>query len=149
MRPFPFADPDRIVGIVGVNPQQNVDRGGLSFLGYTDLRSHTASFSEVSGYAEKSLTFSGGEEPEQVQGGLVSANLFALLAVKPILGRPFLPEEDRPGGPRAVLLSHALWVRNFGADRKVIGTWVQVDGLPHQVVGMMPPRFHFPVQQQA
>jgi putative ABC transport system permease protein len=149
LRPFPFADPDAIVGVVNTNSRTGVDSGGISFLDYSDLRRDGKSFSQVAAYGETSLTLSGSGEPEQVQGGVVSADLFPLLGVRPALGRHFLPEEDRPGAPGAVLLSDALWVRSFGSDPAAVGRWIRIDNVPHQIVGVMPPRFQFPVQQQA
>jgi putative ABC transport system permease protein len=149
VRPFPFAEPDAIVGVVSTNSRTGVESGGVSFLDYSDLRREGRSFAQIAAYSETGLTFSGNGEPEQVQGGAISADLFPLLGVRPVLGRPFLPEEDRPGAPGAVLLSHALWVRSFGSDPKAVGRWVRVDNAPHRIVGVMPPRFQFPVQEQA
>jgi putative ABC transport system permease protein len=149
LRPFPFENPRDIVAIVSTNPQQNVGRAPLSFGEFTELSSRRDSFAEIAGYAETTLTFSGGTLAQQVQGATVSADLFPLLGAEPILGRPFLPGEDRPGAPGTVLLGHALWLRDFDGDPSVTGRWLRIDGVPHQVVGVMPPRFRFPSQQQA
>src|SRR6266576_5564366 len=75
---------------------------------------------------------------------LFRADLFAVLGIQPILGRAFLPREDEPGN-HVVILSHGLWQRRFGADRSVIGKSVTLDGLSFQVIGVMPPRFTFPI----
>src|ERR1700724_2640773 len=149
LRPLGFADPDKIGAIVGINHHTGGDQEAISFLDYSDLQRQSSSFSELAGYAEISLTFSGPGDAELVQGAAVSSNLFSMLGVQPVLGRSFTAAEDRPGGPGAVLLSHALWVRSFRADPAVVGQWTRVDDVPHLIVGVMPARFQFPVKQQA
>src|SRR6185295_621309 len=98
LRPFPYADPDRIVVVHETQPKNDVDRAGLSYLDYQDLREQSRSFSQIAAYTERSVTFSGTEEPERVIGASISGNLFPLLGVKPLLGRNYFREdEDRPG----------------------------------------------------
>ena len=80
-----------------------------------------------------------------VQGESVSADLFPLLGVQPLLGRAFLPNEDNPGN-HVVILSHALWQRRFGADRNVVGkTALRSTVSNSEVIGVMPPRYTFPI----
>jgi putative ABC transport system permease protein len=151
LRPFPYADPDRIVALDGTQPANDVRRGGVSYLDYRDLREQSRSFSQIAAYDNRSLAFSGsvGEEPERVLGAGISAGLFAILGEKPALGRNFREDEDRPGAPPVLLLSHDLWVRRFNGDRTILGRSVTVNGLPRTVVGVMAPRFKFPYQQLA
>jgi putative ABC transport system permease protein len=151
LRPFPYADPDRIVALHGTQPANDVKRGGVSWLDFQDLREQSRSFSAIGAYDTRSLAFSGstGEEPERVLGAGISAGLFPILGEKPALGRNFREDEDRPGAPPVLLLSHDLWVRRFNGDRAVIGRAVTVNGLPRTVVGVMAPRFKFPYQQLA
>lgn len=151
LRPFPYADPDRIVALHGTRPASDVQRGGVSYLDYRDLREQSRSFSQIGAYDSRSLAFSGstGEEPERVLGAAISASLFAILGEKPALGRNFREDEDRPGAPPVLLLSHDLWVRRFNADPAIVGRPVTVNGLPRTVVGVMAPRFKFPFQQLA
>jgi putative ABC transport system permease protein len=89
-------------------------------------------------------TLTDGNEAIHVQGEAVSADLFPLLGVQPFLGRAFLANEDEPGN-RVVILSHELWQRRFGGDRAIIGKSVTLDGQQFQVIGVMPPRFTFPI----
>ena len=91
---------------------------------------------------------SDGDEPERFAGATVSWNLFPVLGVQPILGRQFTPEEDTPGGPRVILLSYGVWQRRYGADPGILGRTLTVNGAPHTVVGVMPPKFAFPNQVQ-
>ncbi|HEY1583066.1 MAG TPA: ABC transporter permease, partial [Chthoniobacterales bacterium] len=83
-------------------------------------------------------------EPERLGGARVSANLFSVLGVQPMLGRAFAPGEDQLGRDHVVILSAELWQRDFGGDRSIIGRKLTLDGEPYTVVGVMPPHFHFP-----
>jgi predicted permease len=149
LRPFPFADPDRILAVHEVQPKREIDRAGLSNLDYQDLKAQAASFSAVAAYTQRSLTFSGEGDPERVEGASISWNLFPFLGIKPALGRTFHEEEDRVGAPGAVLLSHELWMRRFNGDPGIVGKTILVNAAAHTVVGVMPPRFQFPENQLA
>ncbi|MFY9822254.1 MAG: ABC transporter permease [Thermoanaerobaculia bacterium] len=149
LRPFPFADPDRIVAIHEFQPKGDADRAGLSWLDYQDLQEQNASFVQTAAYTNRSITFSGAEEPERVTGASISASLFPLLGVKPALGRWFREDEDQPGAPGAVLLSDELWRRRFNGDPAIVGKSILVNAAAHTVVGIMPPRFQFPEKQLA
>jgi len=149
LRPFPYADPDRLVAVHETQVKNEIDRGGLSYLDYQDLREQAGAFSAVAAYTSRSLTFSGSEEPERVQGVAISASLFPLLGIQPALGRNFHADEDRPGAPGVVLLSHDLWLRRFNGDPNVINKTILVNAVAHTIVGVMPPRFKFPDQNLA
>jgi putative ABC transport system permease protein len=82
--------------------------------------------------------------PEKLFGAKVTANLFSVLGVEPMIGRTFRPEDDRPGGDRAVMLSYGLWVRRFGSDRQIAGKQVRLDGANCTITGVMPKSFQFP-----
>ena len=149
LRPFPFADPDRIVAVHETQPKLDIDHAGLSNLDYQDLRAQAASFSSLTAYTQRSLTFSGEGDPERVEGASIAWNLFPFLGVKPALGRTFHEDEDRVGAPGAVLLSHELWMRRFNGDPAILGKTILVNAAAHTVVGVMPPRFEFPENQLA
>src|SRR5262249_1386108 len=78
----------------------------------------------------------------------VTWNMFPMLGIQPILGRQFREDEDRPGAPPVVMLSYAVWQRRYAGDPAIVGRALVVNGTPHTVVGVMPPRFHFPQQAQ-
>src|SRR4051794_7789174 len=120
LRPFHYADPDRLVAIHEIQPKNDVNRGGLSYLDYRDLREQTSTLAQTAAYTGRSITFSGSEEPERVVGASISANLFPLLGVKPRLGRWFREDEDRAGAPGVVLLSDELWKRRFNGDPRIV-----------------------------
>ncbi len=149
LRPFPYAEPESIVALHETQVKNDIDEGGLSYLDYRDLREQSTSFAQTAAYTQRSLTFSGTEEPERLLGCAVSASLFPLLGVKPILGRDFREDEDRAGAPGAVMLSHELWMRRFNGDPKIVGQTILVNAAGHTVVGVMPPRFQFPERQLA
>ena len=147
LRPLAFPQPDRLVTI------GHRTRGGdlpsrLPNATATDVvYQANRSFDAMALYTswQGSLT-GGGGAPEWVDIVSVTRSLFDVLRVPPALGRPFTAEEDRHGGPHAVILSHALWRQRFGGDPSVIGRTVTVDGTPHEVVGVMPAGFAFPTK---
>ncbi len=152
LRPFPFADPDRIAVLHSTQVQNDIDQADLSYPTYLDLRREASSFSEVAAFTARSVTFAGLEgmdEPERVQGLEISANLFPLLGIEPVLGRNFLPEEDQAAGPGAVLLSHSFWLRRLNGDPSVLGKTILVNAKQATIVGIMPVGFKFPDKQEA
>jgi len=148
IRPLPFADPDRLVALHTTNVANGIDTGSASYLDLQDWKERTHSFSSIVALAGRGLTLSDGAEPERFTGAAVTWDLFATLGVQPILGRQFRPEDDRPGAQPVVLLSHGLWQRRYASDPNVIGRSVTVNGQPHTVVAVMPPRFQFPEHAQ-
>ena len=90
-----------------------------------------------------------GDPPEALYGSRVASNLFPLLGVAPILGRNILPEEDQPGHPDVMILSHGLWVRKFNSDSNIVGRVLIVNGHGSTVIGVMAPEFNFPMRRTA
>jgi putative ABC transport system permease protein len=149
LRPLPFHDPQRLVALGEFDTREKADPGteidSISYLDYVDWRDQTQVFERVALYTNQSVsTLTDGNEATHVQGESASADLFTLLGVQPILGRAFLPVEDEPGH-RVVILSYALWQRQFGGDRAIIGRNVLLNGQQFEVVGVMPERFTFPI----
>ena len=93
------------------------------------------------GEVSQGFNLTGVGEPERVQASVASSDLFSMLGVRPVVGRTFLPEEDKPGGDAVVLLSHRYWQRRFGADPAVVGSEVALDGRKFRVVGVLPETF--------
>ena len=146
LRPLPFADAERLVWIT------NHDTSGLS--GQTtqvghmiDLRERAQSLSAPAGYfafyGVGDNLLSGTGEPERLSGVPVSDNFFAVLGVRPELGRTFDAAETTWNGPKAVMLSHAFWARRFASDPAVVGTALLLNDEPHTVVGVLPSSFDF------
>jgi predicted permease len=151
IRALPFEDPDRIVSI-GTRDVRNpptpgpMGYRGLSYLDYQDWRVSTNTFAGMGAYNETTMNVSeDARAPERFPGAHVSANAFALLGRQPMLGRDFRHEDDQPGAPAVVILGHRVWASRYGADQTIIGRTVRINGIPSTIVGVMPPRFGFPL----
>jgi len=145
LRPLAFPDPDRLVTIAhrtrGGDLPPTLPNASAADVVYQ--ASH--SFDAMALYSSWQGSLAGGDTaPDWVDVTSVTRTLFDVLRVRPALGRPFTAEEDRPRGPRAVILSHALWRQRFGSDPSVIGRTISVDGTMHEIVGVMPAGFAFP-----
>jgi len=142
LRPFPYQAPERLVIL-----RERVSAGGgfsPSYPNFVDWRAQNTAFEAISAVRQnESFNFTGTGEPERLQGRLVSAEFFSLLGVKPLVGRDFLPEEDRPGATPAVILSYGLWQRRFGADPSILGQQLTLNNQSFTVVGVTPPNFQF------
>jgi putative ABC transport system permease protein len=142
LRPLPYQDPDRLVEISEKNLKQGLDWFAVAPGNFLDWQQQNHVFERMAifGMFSGEIYLVGEGQPEQLQGRRVSASFFPLLGVQPVLGRTFLPEEDRPG-QRVVVLSHAFWQRRFGSDPRVIGRQLIFNGEPYTVVGVMPKGF--------
>jgi putative ABC transport system permease protein len=149
---FTFRDSERLVDVQLADPvnfSPNNFNSQVTTADFADMREQQKSFSEFVGYLNGStvnLTFDG--NPKRLTGGYITHDFFRALGVSPVLGRDFLPEEDQPGVDKAVLLSDALWRSDFGGDPGVIGKAVRVNGRSGTIIGVMPPRFSFPGNEQ-
>jgi putative ABC transport system permease protein len=144
LRPLPFADPQRVMTLWEANARQGVSRSEVSAASFVDWRRESRAFDRIAAFRPWGFVLTGKQEPARVRGARVSARLFPLLGVRPILGRAFLEEEDRFGAPRVVLLGHALWQERFGADPSVVGRTVRLNDEPHTIVGVLPPGLPLP-----
>ena len=145
-KPLPYIDPNRLVDLHESSVTKLCEgcSVGTSFDGFIDWRKSARSFSDMGAYLERPFSVSGTETAERVGGALVSAETFDVLGMHPTLGRGFAADDDRIGAPPVVLLSDALWTRRYGADRRIVGQTIHVNGVIHTVIGVMPPRFKFP-----
>ncbi|HEV8122458.1 MAG TPA: ABC transporter permease [Candidatus Polarisedimenticolia bacterium] len=144
LRPLPFRDADRLVLIWhDYGKGMNLSKATLSVPTYIEYRDHVEAFESVAVGTPWNANLTGAGDPERLQGSLVSGNFFRTLGVAPTLGRDFLPEEDKPGGNRVVLLSDGLYRRRFGADPAIVGKTISLNGENHTVVGVVPKGFQF------
>jgi putative ABC transport system permease protein len=148
IRPLPFRDPDTLVGLYATHQANGIDRGDVSYRDLQDWKQRSRVFAEIAAVADRSLTLSDSDEPERFNGATITANMFPMLGIQPILGRQIRPEEDTPGGPRVLMLSHGVWQRRYASDPSVIGRTITVNGLPHTIIAVMPPKFQFPERSQ-
>ncbi|MGI9105206.1 MAG: ABC transporter permease [Pyrinomonadaceae bacterium] len=149
LRPLPFVQPEQLLVLWGAEQGGGEQQRHVSsYPDFRDLRDQTGSLAYVSAYGRNGSTLAGDDEPEQISGAMVSADLFPLLGVGPALGRVFTREEDQPDGPRVIVLGYGLWQRRFGSDPKIIGRELQISGRSTTVVGVMPSGFKFPTDAE-
>jgi putative ABC transport system permease protein len=118
---------------------------GVSLRDFEDWRDATRTFSGMSFLFNGAFNVGNeGLTPDQVPGAYVSANLFRMLGVAPVLGRDFTPTEDTPGTPIIVLISHTLWTQRYGADPGIVGRDIRIIDRSGTIIGVMPEGMHFP-----
>ncbi|HEX8720664.1 MAG TPA: ABC transporter permease [Pyrinomonadaceae bacterium] len=142
LRPLPYPEAGRLVTLRARDARG--DDFSVSPADFLEGYSRANSFEHLAAYRESSFNMAGRERPERVSGAVVSPEFFEVFGVNPQSGRTIAPAHDAPGGPRVVVLSHALWQRRFGGDAGVVGRSIDLDGEPRTVVGVMPEGFRFP-----
>jgi len=142
LQPLPFRDASRLLAIFEKNiPQQKSDLY-VAGINIYEWRRRSLTVSGVAGIFDGKMTLTGGGvEGEELKSERVSANLFPLLGVQPVLGRGFLASEDVPGPASVAVLSYELWQRRFGGDPSIPGKSIRLRGSDYTVVGVMPPGF--------
>jgi putative ABC transport system permease protein len=147
IRGLPFDDPDRIVAIGATDARGRPI--GVSRLDFIDIREAARSFSGLALFMGAGVNVSEeGRAPEQFQGSYNSANLFQLIGQRPLIGRDFRGEDDRPGAEPVVILGNGIWKNRYGSDPAVVGRTVKVNSLVATVVGVMPPDMRFPFNNE-
>ena len=144
LNPLPYPRAERLVGLWHTAPGLDLDRLPQSTATYLFYQERSRALADLALYRETQVNLTGGDVPERTQAAAVTASLFRTLAVEPRLGRAFLPEEEKPGAPPAVLLSDGIWRRRFGADPAIVGKKVRINGLETEVAGVMRADFDFP-----
>ena len=136
LKPLPYGEPERIVRVLEKPPGGG--RNGISTLNFLDWQKDNTVFEYMAAQTGGSVTLTGVTEPVQLRGVRVSSHYFDIFGVKAALGRTFAPDEDQMGKDGVAVISHALWLSQFGADPGVIGRTVTLNGLPHTIVGVLP-----------
>ena len=144
LKPLPYDESNRLMWLG--ERSQVLDDMSISYPNFQDWRSQNEVFEGIAVYRRQSLNLTGQAEPERLEGGLVSADLFPLLRVQPELGRVFTSDEDKPGAEPVAVLSHSLWQRRFGGDRGIIGQAITLSDKQYAVIGVMPAGFQFPTR---
>ena len=147
LKPAPFDRPNRLMLVRAARPAQQQLRLPLSYANFLDLRTRAHTFTGLAAWTtgEMAAMASTSGDAEQVAYGLTTANLLEVLGVRPALGRPFRPDEDRQGTPKVAIISDGFWQRQYGGDRGVVGRTLLLDGEPHEIVAVLPPSFRFAV----
>jgi putative ABC transport system permease protein len=147
IRPMPHVDSERLV----VLRETSMLRGQeteLSYPDFSDWRAESRSFAAMGAYYDRRVIVTGPSgEPAEIEVEMVTPNLLGMLGARPSLGRLFLPEEGEPGRGDVAIVADVFWREQLGSDPGVVGRTIALNGAPHTIVGVMPPRFGFPDNQ--
>ena len=144
LKPLPFPELDRVVAVWDKLPSHGVLHNEVTFANYLDLKAQNHSFEQLALYRWWSPNLTGVEPPERIQGFLVTPNFFDALAMKPIMGRTFVEEENQPGKDAVAVITHNLWQRRFGGDPNILDKTITINTVVRKIVGVMPEHFNFP-----
>jgi predicted permease len=148
LRPLPYPQPDRLMYLSALD--QSLGKPGvplsISYPDFFDWRTRNHSFDAIAAYRGEGRTLTGNGTPQQLQTYIVSADFLRALRATPMLGRGFIPEDEKPG-THVALLSHETWVSNFGGARDIVGRAITLDNTSYTVVGVMPEGFRFPLDE--
>jgi putative ABC transport system permease protein len=148
LRPLPYYEPERLVMVWADRPIMQAQTGLPDFpvtvADFVDWRNQNQVFEHMAAMEGWRMNLTGGGEPESVVGLRASASLFSLLGARLAVGRAFLPEEDRAGAERVVVISHGLWQRRYGVDPKLTGQKITLNNEAYTVIGVTAPDFQFP-----
>jgi putative ABC transport system permease protein len=147
LKPLPYGNADRLVNIWSTAPKRGLSRAFVAMANVYDFKARNHVFEDIAALrAVANYNLTGQGEPERLNGSRVSANLFPVLQVTPLIGRTFTEDEDEIGHDRVALLGYGLWQRRFGGDPAVVGRSISLNGEPHVVVGVMRRDFAFPTR---
>lgn len=145
LAPLPYEAPEELVVLDSPVPKLAPDAvWGLSEAAYHHFREETSTLEELGAFSTTTASFAGDVEARRVASALVTRSLLTTIRARPAVGRLFTEEEDGPGGPDVVVLGHDFWTRAFGADSAVVGTVIELEAIPYEVVGVMAPGIHLP-----
>lgn len=145
LHPLPYYNSSQLILVSENLPQEGSSDVGVSAQEYLDYQHQNHVFSEVAAFETAGFNLTGTGQPERISAAQISATALPLLGVTPDLGRNFTSEEDRYGSGHVVLLSHALWQNQYGADPRILGKTIHLDETAYTVVGVMPASFRFPL----
>lgn len=144
IRPLPYPEPERVAYVQQSAPGLGLDDAQMSDAVYLLYRKENKVLEDLGIYWDGAVTLTGGQEPARLGAAGLTPSVFRILRVPPELGRSFVEEDGKPGAEMVTVLSHGLWQTRFGGDPKVVGTKLQVNGVPCTIVGVMPESFRFP-----
>jgi putative ABC transport system permease protein len=144
LRPLPYAHGERIITITQQAPKAGLVGQPFSVPELLDYRSQNGSLDAVVEYHNMNFILLGRSEPERVETGVVSWNFFEVFGIRPLFGRTFREDDERPGAPAVLMLSYEYWIRSFGGDPTVVGKTFSMNDRPHTVIGILPPVPQYP-----
>jgi putative ABC transport system permease protein len=143
LKPLPFHQPDRLVGVWHSAPGMNLPLLNQSPATYFVYRDDGQTFEDIGMWDNTGVSVTGVGDPERVLALLVTDGTLGVLRVEAALGRRFSKEDDTPGTPERVMLTHGYWQRKFGGDPAVVGRGITIDGRPREIIGVLPAHFKF------
>jgi len=143
LRPLPVPEAERLVLLYNSYPRAGVERASTGVPDYYDRLRETDVFEEQALYNMRGQTIGGETDPQRITGMFARPSLFRMLRAQPLRGRIFNEEEGELGQDRSVILSYAIWQQLFGGSDSAIGRDLRLNGVPHTIVGVMPPAFYF------
>ncbi len=143
LKPLPFADPERLIGVWQTAPGVNIQDLNASIADYLTYREESKTFADVAIWNGRSVTVTEFADPERVEGIQATFRLLPLLGVRPILGREFTEKDEATGSADVVMISHGYWQRRFGGDPKAVGRRILADGTAREIIGVLPAGFWF------
>jgi predicted permease len=141
LEPLPYWRPNRLVALY--SRDANFKESSISYPNFLDWVRDNHSFSALAAYRPDGLVLTGTREPERVPAEMISASFFAMLGVRPVIGRTFTPQEDHVGASPVVLISSGFWKRKFGGSPNVLGKPIILSGTAYTIVGVIPSSFHY------
>jgi predicted permease len=141
LKPLPYTDADRLVWFWEVQPK--LERAPFSPADFLDYQSQNNSFEEVTAFRPIGFSLTSMDQPERLNGAIVSVNFFSTLRAEPIKGRVFLPEEGKAGAARVAVVSYGFWQTRFGGDPELLGKTLTLNSESVTIIGIMPPDFKF------
>ncbi len=148
LRALPFEAPERIVAIGSTKTTDRTELNALSYPDFADFQAQSDAFERMAHYYPRGFLMANESGAVRFRGAIAGADLFPILGVKPLLGRTFLPNEDKAGGGRVVVLSYNAWQNRFKGEAKIVGQAATINGQSYTVVGVMPQGFQFPIQAE-
>jgi putative ABC transport system permease protein len=146
LRPLPYGNSEQLLAISQTDRTSGTTGVPVSFTKFTEISEQNKSLANAAAFYPYTPSLVSEHEPELVNAVRISADLFRVLGITPPLGRNFLPEEEKPGGDDAAILSDGFWHSHFAADPGVLGKTLSLDGKRVTIVGVLPASFHFPLQ---
>src|SRR5215468_10637768 len=141
LRPLNFHDPDRLCVIWEDATRIGFPRNTPAPANYADWKAQNQTFETIAAMTWSSFSLTGDGTPEKVEANLVTSDFLPMLGIKPLQGRLFLQDEDRPGSNGVAMISYGLWQRRYGGDPSVVGREILLNGRKTEVIGIMPPGF--------
>src|SRR6266851_5208917 len=144
LKPLPYEHGERLLMMRQSTPRSGLMGRTVSVPELLDYRRQNRNLDAIVEYHNMQFILLGRAEPEQVETGVVSWNFFDIFGVKPLVGRNFAPDDEKPGAPAVLLLSYEYWLRSFGGDPTVVGKVFRMNDKPHTVIGVLPPFPQYP-----